>query len=78
MVLRDGECANEKVPVSRLLGDEQRVLDGEADRGLFGSRPGVVAVVEDAGFVFLKVETHEAGNHAPISYVGFLSKYKDL
>ena len=37
LVLRDCEGVDVEVHIGRLAGDEQRVLDGETDRGLFCS-----------------------------------------
>ena len=36
LVLRDGKGVDVKVRVGRLVGEEQGILDGETDRGLFG------------------------------------------
>lgn len=60
-----------RVHVGRLIGDERRVFDGETNHGVFGGRLGIVAVADDAGFVFFSVKAHKPGYHNPISYISF-------
>ena len=73
LILGDRERIDIHVLVGCPLWAQHCVLDGEAYDGTRSSRPGGVAIAENAGFRLLDIEAHETGGHGPGSKFSLLS-----